>query len=489
MKTQNRPARRLRKKSNYIISLTNQKYTKFLDSKIKNELIPLQSTGFPGFTFGTSPEPILDRFSLVQKIITKNGTITPSLAILEGKKTSKSWNTNYLSHGWHRYVGRFPPQIIRSLLNIFRVMPNDTVLDPFAGSGTTLVECKLLGINSIGTEINPLSHLIANTKTKLDFDGKKILNAWNYVKEEFQSSVSNNSSSRENKFEIPPFPNMDKWFTKNALEQLTEILTLIESLPSNIQDFLYLAVSAGMRSIGNVDVDVVRSEYRKTPRENVDVVRILNLKLKRYVEDLETFKKLKIPKSKTKTYLKDFRKQKFKDESIDFIITSPPYGIESISYLRTHMLSYRVLQNVLNTSVDKLKTQMIGTDFVLDCNLKNKKLISKTSKEFLENLPVNTKSTKNRVHQSIKYFQDMEEVFEKMSSCIKKNCPVVMIIGNKVLLDKTIPTDKIFLEIAKYYGLNHIKSIPVKLICNNSTSKTPWSHKAIMQENILIFQK
>ena len=41
----------------------------------------------------------------------------------------------------------------------------------------------------------------------------------------------------------------------------------------------------------------------------------------------------------------------------------------------------------------------------------------------------------------------MEEVFEKMSSCIKKNCPVVLIIGNKTLLDKTIPTDKIFLEI------------------------------------------
>ena len=71
------------------------------------------------------------------------------------------------------------------------------------------------------------------------------------------------------------------------------------------------------------------------------------------------------------------------------------------------MLSYRVLQNVLNTSVDKLKTQMTGTDFVLDCELKNKKLISKISKEFLENLPVNTKSTKNRVSQSIKYFQDM----------------------------------------------------------------------------------
>ena len=51
-------------------------------------------------------------------------------------------------------------------------------------------------------------------------------------------------------------------------------------------------------------------------------------------------------------------------------------------------------------------------------------------------------------------------------------------LGNKTLLDKTIPTDKIFLEIAKYYGLKSIKSIPTKLICNNSTSKTPWSQNS-----------
>jgi DNA modification methylase len=59
-----------------------------------------------------------------------------------------------LKFGQHRYVGRFPPQLVRALLNHFQAGPEDLVLDPFVGSGTTLVVAERLNRNSIGIEID-----------------------------------------------------------------------------------------------------------------------------------------------------------------------------------------------------------------------------------------------------------------------------------------------------------------------------------------------
>jgi len=72
--------------------------------------------------------------------------------------------TRYSVHGLHEYKGKFNPQVARALLNIFAVQEGQRVLDPFCGSGTTLVECAHLGAIGIGTDINPLAIFMANAK-------------------------------------------------------------------------------------------------------------------------------------------------------------------------------------------------------------------------------------------------------------------------------------------------------------------------------------
>ena len=62
-------------------------------------------------------------------------------------------------HDWYRFVLSFPPHLVRDYLERLGVGPSDTVLDPFCGTGTTLVECKKLGIASVGIESNPMAHL------------------------------------------------------------------------------------------------------------------------------------------------------------------------------------------------------------------------------------------------------------------------------------------------------------------------------------------
>jgi adenine-specific DNA methylase len=69
----------------------------------------------------------------------------------------KRQNTRYSTHGLHEYKGKFNPQVAKAILNIFNAQPNQIALDPFCGSGTSLIECAHLGIKSIGTDSNPLA--------------------------------------------------------------------------------------------------------------------------------------------------------------------------------------------------------------------------------------------------------------------------------------------------------------------------------------------
>ena len=82
---------------------------------------------------------------------------------------SQDWSfhdeaTNSLTHGIHPYPAKFPPQIPARLIEIL-TRPGDVLLDPFCGSGTTLVEALRLDRSAVGTDINPIAVLVTETKT------------------------------------------------------------------------------------------------------------------------------------------------------------------------------------------------------------------------------------------------------------------------------------------------------------------------------------
>ena len=73
-------------------------------------------------------------------------------------------STRYSAHGLHQYRGKFNPQVVRAIGNILNLPVGAWVLDPFCGSGTTLLECNHIGWNAIGIDLNPLGVLISNSK-------------------------------------------------------------------------------------------------------------------------------------------------------------------------------------------------------------------------------------------------------------------------------------------------------------------------------------
>src|SRR5439155_713158 len=68
------------------------------------------------------------------------------------------------AHDWYRFVLSFPPHLVRQYIERFGLDSSACVLDPFCGTGTTIVECKKLGLSSVGIEAHPISHFASATK-------------------------------------------------------------------------------------------------------------------------------------------------------------------------------------------------------------------------------------------------------------------------------------------------------------------------------------
>ncbi len=86
-------------------------------------------------------------------------------------------------HDWYRFVLSFPPHLVRDYVARLGVKADQVVLDPFCGTGTTVVECQKLGIRAVGIEANPLAHLASKTKVDWSPDPLELITHANVVAE------------------------------------------------------------------------------------------------------------------------------------------------------------------------------------------------------------------------------------------------------------------------------------------------------------------
>ena len=88
----------------------------------------------------------------------------------ETETTNKLLPEDHGVHDWYRFVLSFPAHLVRTYIWKFGIGPTRTVLDPFCGTGTTVVECKKLGIRSVGVEANPMAQFAARVKADWNTD-------------------------------------------------------------------------------------------------------------------------------------------------------------------------------------------------------------------------------------------------------------------------------------------------------------------------------
>jgi SAM-dependent methyltransferase len=120
------------------------------------------------------------------------------------------------AHQWYRFVLSYPPHLVRDYAAKFKLTPSSCVLDPFCGTGTTPVECKKLGIQSVGLEANPLAYFACRTKLNWDLDGKAMLSHAMRVAEAAESKLNHDGIGGYD--DLPLF--VDQSLCPNALRTI-----------------------------------------------------------------------------------------------------------------------------------------------------------------------------------------------------------------------------------------------------------------------------
>lgn len=257
------------------------------------------------------------------------------------------------AHDWYRFVLSYPPHLVRDYLTKFDIGRSDLVLDPFCGTGTTVVECKKQGISSVGFEANPVAHFAASTKTEWALDADQLTKAAKKIAKaaevEIRTSLGSAAesplfakSANEEQPHIRRLSNeLDKLILKNSICPLPlhKSLILIDHLrkaaPTVREHMLLAMAKALVTTISNLHFGPeVGVRGRK---EDVDVVEAWLAEVAVVANDLRHFAgREEVP---TKVHLADARSASLylKPKSVSAVITSPPYPNEK-DYSRTTRL-------------------------------------------------------------------------------------------------------------------------------------------------------
>ena len=269
-----------------------------------------------------------------------------------------NFSTGYATHGLFPYRGKFHPQLIKGLLNILNVQLGETVLDPMCGSGTLNVEAAIIGIDSIGIERSPFCVLMSKTKYEsLKAHGNELSAIINNVSKNYRTLTKNKQLPAEFNFEDNFNP-----------EKTITLLAFLDAMG-----------------------------YARRCSKSIDV--LFPSVLKRYAGQISSFiqvrNRLNLNIGKARFEIGDAKALPINDNSLDAIITSPPYSF-AIDYADND----RPQLEYLGYDVESLKKEMIG-------------LKGKTKKEKLSN-----------------YFEDMNQVLKEIARVLKVGKYAVIIIGS-----------------------------------------------------------
>ena len=375
-------------------------------------------------------------------------------------------------HRWVPWIAGFSAEFVEDCFRKYLPKKNPseiTILDPFAGVGTTLVEGLLYGFNIVGFEINPYAYLACKIKLgAARYETSAIEKAMhNFLGYYRKREVDNAYTPRT---PAPKGFNTRMPFYSPKVER--KILIFFDYLPNikdiEIRDLFKLAFGTVMVSFSNYSYEPSlgrRSSSGKPDIEDADVGEVIASKLRCMIDDIKEFDELYAETAKdidTQIYNKSiFSALDYcKPDSIDLLVTSPPY-LNNYHYLRNtrpqlHWLNLAadkgLRKNIENESFGKF-WQTVRDQDTIELEFKLKRLSAKL--EILRQLNPNkgVYGGHGWANYAATYFNDSYRFCNVVKKLLKADGIAVVVIGNSILQGVEIKTDEIFAEIGELVGL------------------------------------
>ena len=374
-------------------------------------------------------------------------------------------NTQYATHGLHSYAAKCPPQLAKFGIENYS-LPGNTILDPMSGSGTTLVEARLLGRNAIGYDIDPLACLISKVKCGALSD-TSIEDVFNSITDK---TIQELSKLKEYKgvlgidfpIILPDILNRDYWFNSDVSNALAVLASNISSMDmtEELRDFFWVAYSSMILtkvSVANAR-DIIHSRHHffahSTPPDVIAKFRDRVRRMKKQMLDFGVLCQ-DLPKVDVTVKQADARDLPLTDNSIDLVFTSPPYAT-ALDYPRAHFLAVGWMQKRLGINLEQYKANganyigsergRIGKKFKLDETLSEFPLTQQTLSKLAE-LDLRQAKLIQR------YFIDMHKVFGEISRVLKTGNYAIIVVCPSHIRKVEIQTHNLFTEIAGKYRL------------------------------------
>jgi len=400
------------------------------------------------------------------------------------------------THGIFKYPCKFIPHIPRWFLKKYSNIKTNKygVLDPFMGSGTTLVESSLLNLPSYGIDVDPFSCLLSKVKT-VRFTDKEI-ETLKVVVQEFEKKLKNKQPSKNHliKF-IPKFANLDYWFSQKAITDLATIKYFINYFykktgNKKIRDFLLATLASIIRKASFAEEQSPKPYISKKIKKKLYDTRTLFLDyLKKYFDSVTTFSRY-ITISSAKVIGSDARnidKKALRGGKVHLVITSPPY-INAFDYVRSLRLENIWLDLITVKDIPSLYDKQIGTEKILAQKYaKNKPEIGV---DILDNrLSKIYKYDKKRAYVVAGFFEAMSKNLEEVYTTLIRNGYYCIVVGDSRIKGIRIPTSRIIIELAKNKGFKLINDF--SYIIRNRYLRIPRMGRGgfIAKDYVLVFKK
>ncbi|MCB0196390.1 MAG: modification methylase [Anaerolineae bacterium] len=431
-------------------------------------------------------------------------------------------------HSWIKYREGFSASLVDLLIKKYKFEPDDIIVDPFAGSCTTLLVAKMRGINAVGIELLPHCHLAWEAKSRaFDYSVKELQKLEKIIHNALPPNTTKTFKHLTiTKTAFPPQIEKDlmqysEWFQNLEISTNTKILcqliltSILEEISYTRKDGQYLRWDGRAKKIQVYNQNRLAKGKKAIKGINKgdlpDVKNAFLTKLEKIITDIIELQKEQLSPSHQQLIKGNtlFELATMKKDHFAGVITSPPYA-NRYDYTRTYALELAFLDigdEIFNLRQEQLSCTVENKSKLNDLEefykkigqldrfnsisevIQNNKVLSEINTALVKRMELNEINNKGVLPMINQYFSELTFVFAELQRICKSGAYIAFVNDNVRYAGEIIPVDLLSTNLAEQVGFRPVKVFVLPQRKGNSSQQMSKYGRVALRKSITIWQK